>query len=495
MKAVAVAFSMAWQGAVVEDWPGDVAAVVTGRLAAFRAEFYRCLTARADALFELADAVLCAEGPVVSLAELSLAGVHRRGHGAMYDGLACGGIDVRRLRWSLASLVLPRGRDRQLAVAIDVTSWPRPDAECSPGRLHCHAPCRCDGVRQTIPGWPYSVVAALGRGCSSWTAPLDICRIGPGDDLTEVTAAQVRDLAGRLREAGQLLPGDPPVRVVLDCGYDVVRLSWLLADLPVVLLGRIRADRVMYSPAPSGRRDGRPGRPPRHGQEFKLADPATWHRPDQERDGSHDRYGNACARAWARLHPKLERRGSWAGHDGPLPVVEGTLILLTVERLPGNRAPKPVWLWFSHPGAATCDLDRLWHAYLRRFDIEHTFRFWKQTLGLTRPRLRTPAQADRWAWLIIAAYTQLRLARPLATSLRRPWERPASPGNLTPGRVRREFRRVRRAIGTPATAPKPARPGPGRPEGTTRPPAQRHPVGKKQHKRDMPRRGNATQTG
>ena len=263
MKAVAVAFSMAWQGAVVEDWPGDVAAVVTGRLAAFRAEFYRCLTARADALFELADAVLCAEGPVVSLAELSLAGVHRRGHGAMYDGLACGGIDVRRLRWSLASLVLPRGRDRQLAVAIDVTSWPRPDAECSPGRLHCHAPCRCDGVRQTIPGWPYSVVAALGRGCSSWTAPLDICRIGPGDDLTEVTAAQVRDLAGRLREAGQLLPGDPPVRVVLDCGYDVVRLSWLLADLPVVLLGRIRADRVSIPPPRQAA--GTAGQAARHG--------------------------------------------------------------------------------------------------------------------------------------------------------------------------------------------------------------------------------------
>src|SRR5450755_1315855 len=217
-----------------------------------------------------------------------------------------------------------------------------------------------------------------------------------------------------------------------------------------------------------------------------LADRATWHRPDQDRDGSHDRYGRAHARAWARLHPKLERRGAWAGHDDPLPVVEGTVILLTVERLPGNRAPRPVWLWFSHPGAAGCDLDRLWQAYLRRFDIEHTFRFWKQTLGLTRPRLRTPEQADRWAWLIIAAYTQLRLARPLAVGLRRPGEQPPAPGNLTPGRIRRGFRRVRRAIGTPASPPKPSRPGPGRPEGTSRPSAPRHPVGKKQRKRDMP---------
>ncbi|MFH9970104.1 helix-turn-helix domain-containing protein, partial [Streptomyces mirabilis] len=62
-------------------------------------------------------------------------------------------------------------------IALDVTPWPRPDAECSPERLHCHRPCRCDGVRQTIPGWPYQVAAALGGGRSSWTGPLDAVRL------------------------------------------------------------------------------------------------------------------------------------------------------------------------------------------------------------------------------------------------------------------------------------------------------------------------------
>jgi hypothetical protein len=38
------------------------------------------LTRRADALFELIDAVLCTPGPVRSLAELSLVAEHRRGH-------------------------------------------------------------------------------------------------------------------------------------------------------------------------------------------------------------------------------------------------------------------------------------------------------------------------------------------------------------------------------------------------------------------------------
>jgi hypothetical protein len=52
-----------------------------GELAGFRREFYACLTRRADALFELADAVLCADGPVRSLVELP-------GGGHRYEKLA-----------------------------------------------------------------------------------------------------------------------------------------------------------------------------------------------------------------------------------------------------------------------------------------------------------------------------------------------------------------------------------------------------------------------
>jgi hypothetical protein len=162
-----------------------------------------------------------------------------------------------------------------------------------------------------------------------------------------------------------------------------------------------------------------------------------------------------------------------------LPIVEGTLINVRVDRLPGDRTPKPVWLWHSHPEAADLDLLRLFHAFLRRFDLEHTFRFLKQTLGWTRPRLRHPDQADRWTWLILTAYAQLRLARGLAADLRRPWEKPLEPGRLTPGRVRRGFVRIHRITACPATTPKPSRPGPGRPKGIPNSsPAPRYPVGK-----------------
>lgn len=80
---------------------------------------------------------------------------------------------------------------------------------------------------------------------------------------------------------------------------------------------------------------------------------------------------------------------------------------------------------------------------------------------------------------MIAAYARLRLARPLAADLRRPWEKPTEPSRLTPARVRRGFRNLRTKTGTPTGAPKPSRPGPGRPPGSkNRHPAPRHDVGR-----------------
>jgi hypothetical protein len=66
-----------------------------------------------------------------------------------------------------------------------------------------------------------------------------------------------------------------------------------------------------------------------------------------------------------RVHPRLTHRAAWLDHDGPLPVIEGTLIRLQVDHLPGDRDPKPVWLWWSGTGAAPADVDRCWQAFLR----------------------------------------------------------------------------------------------------------------------------------
>jgi hypothetical protein len=136
----------------LQDGAADVGSLAV--LWRFRLDFRACLTARTDELCELADAVLCAGGPVRSRAGLSLAAEHQRGHGALYDAVNHGRIDVTRLRRSLASLPVPRAAGGRLMLAVDVSNWLRPGAATSPGRLFCHVYGRGKGQAQMIPGWP-----------------------------------------------------------------------------------------------------------------------------------------------------------------------------------------------------------------------------------------------------------------------------------------------------------------------------------------------------
>lgn len=309
-------------------------------LSRFRTELYACLTGRRDALFELSDALLCTDGPVKTLVELSLAPEHRRGHGALYGGLNCGNLDVARLRTALAELPLPRTAEGRLVLAVDVSNWLRPDANTSPERLFCHTYGRGRGSAQMIPGWPYSFVAALEPGRTSWTAVLDVLRLRPWDDAVAVTAVQVREVFQRLYVAGQWQIGDPPVLIVVDAGYDVTRLAFLLANLPVELLGRMRSDRVLFFPPPP-QPAGKRGRKPKHGAEFTFEDPATHPVPSVTTVTDTTHYGRATVRAWDRLHPLLTRRSAWTDHLAELPVIEGTVIRLQVDHLRGDRNPGP----------------------------------------------------------------------------------------------------------------------------------------------------------
>ena len=66
-------------------------------LRGFRRSFYEWFRRRRDALFELADAILTADGTAPSPAHLSLQPPHRRGWGSLYAALWRGRIDEEAL--------------------------------------------------------------------------------------------------------------------------------------------------------------------------------------------------------------------------------------------------------------------------------------------------------------------------------------------------------------------------------------------------------------
>src|SRR5215208_2030556 len=108
-------------------------------------------------------------------------------------------------------------------------------------------------------------------------------------------------------------------------------------------------------------------------------------------------------RAWADVHAKTQHHPA-RGSRRPRPTHRGTLVLVEVEHLPRQtRIPKRLWLWWRGPG--TPDLAILWRAYVHRVDLEHSYRFCKQGLNGTTPRVRQPEHADRWTWVVLVAYT------------------------------------------------------------------------------------------
>jgi len=195
-----------------------------------------------------------------------------------------------------------------------------------------------------------------------------------------------------------------------------------------------------------------------------LRDPQTHGTPDRSATTPHPVYGQVAVDAWTNLHTRTA------------PHTTLTVIRVCVERLPGQRRPPhPLWLaWIGGP--LPDDLHQVWQWYLRRFTVEHAFRFAKQHLGWTTVRLRSPTAADRWTWLVAAVFWQLWLARPVVAEHRLPWERPRPAERLTPGRVQRAFGGLLVTLGTPARVPQPRGKSPGRHPGQRPEPAPRFPV-------------------
>jgi hypothetical protein len=446
-------------------------------LLSFRHSFYECFHRRSDALFELTDAILSADGLLPSPVHLSLEALHRRGWGSLYSALLRGRIDAEALRGLLARH--PLAASETPVFAVDTSVWPRCDAECSPERGFYYHPSRHSAGQPIVAGWAYQFIAQLNFVRESWTAPMDVERLRPAQDANLVAAEQVRSFLRR-RQSYEGGSAASPL-FVFDAGYDPVKVQQGLEGCACQILLRLRAGRRFYGDPGLCDPPENIGRPRRHGPKMKCSDPSTWLEPSAEHTCEDAAYGSVRVRAWAEMHPKVSNHAG-RGTRGPLPIVVGTLVLVEVERLPrGERRRKPrvLWLWWHGPEGEAPDLELLWRSYVRRFDLEHTFRFLKQSMGWSTPRVRHPEQADRWTWLVVAAYTQLRLARACVADLRLPWERRYDPGRLTPTRVHRVVSALLTHVGTPASAPKPCGRSPGRPKGRLSGRAERYPALKK----------------
>ena len=400
------------------------------KLISFRQAAYECLGGARDAQFELTDAVLVTPA-VNSFAELALSPVFRRGWPSVYEAIE----DGRPKRGDLARLYVSHiPATSRPVLAGDHTAWPRLTANTLPDRTIEHQPTKVPGNRPITLGQGFSTLAWIPETQGSWALPVLHERIASHESVIDKGISQLRQVCA-------LLPCRPVS--LWDAEYGCAHFVNGSADIPADKILRLRPNLCLWGTPPpySGR-----GRPAVHGARFKLKDPTSWGVPQVSLLMDDPSLGQVSISLWPNLHFR---------HSAYHPM--WVVCIQRLEARGTRRAPQVLWL--AWVGEKPPPLAEWWRCYLRRFAVDHWYRFAKQRLRWTLPHFGTPVQAERWSDLMPFITWELWLARQLVADHPLPWQKPQT--DLTPGRVCSGMAGILAAIGTPAQPPKPRGKSPG----------------------------------
>lgn len=419
------------------------------RLKQIRQQVYASFERGADALFNLADALL-SESQAQSLPELSLSPFFERQWPSVYEALEDGRINVEQLRTLWVQVLLEeRAETEPIWIGVDTSNLTRANAVTSADRTIIHLPNLPLVEKPISVGWTFSTVVVLPEQASSWTPILEQARVSSEQTAIGVAIAQLQAL--------RPLFGTRRVIILADRWYGTPEFLRACHELGYSVLIRLKSNRKLYRvPVRIHPR----GAPPKDGALFQGKRPETQGQADEVYSQEQASGGKVQISRWAHLHFQQERS------------LDLTVIKVEREAAKGTkRDPRVSWFVMLD---AVIPLPQVAQHYRRRFSQEHGYRFLKQALLWTRVHVRTPAQFERWSWLVALVVNQLYLARELGQALHRPWERTDRP--VTPQQVRRVMPTILLQLGTPARACQPRGKSPGRAKGFRPEPAARFPV-------------------
>jgi DDE superfamily endonuclease len=415
----------------------------------FRQNLYHCFGNARDALMNTCDALLT-QTDARSFPELSLSPFFARRWSSLYEAFDDAHIDEQALQRLFVSAVPPKKTGQHLVLAADASPILRPQSPTARDRTYVHVSNAPKGAKPVTPGWQFATVAALPQQTSSWTTILSNRRIKSEQTPGQVVAQQLHELAPHL-------PKD--TLVVCDGGFGNASFVVLVHPLPLGKLLRTASNRLFFRAAPAKTR--RRGAPRKDGDPFVLGDPATHGTPEEHWSGTDAQGHSLRVDCWHDLHFRECRQ------------VALSLIRITREGARGGkRDPKVLWLiWQGPKMPALCQIPGL---YRLRYSIEHSYRFDKQELLWSEPRLRTPEKLEHWTAIVSAVHNQISLARCLCEAVRQPWA--SSKREPTPSQVRRGCGPILAQLGTPASLPQVRGKSPGRGPGAVVKKAERFPT-------------------
>ncbi|MEG4208408.1 NF041680 family putative transposase [Microcoleus sp. Pol7_A1] len=400
------------------------------RLEEFRQVAYKYLGRAKDATFELTDAILLTRN-VYSLADLSLSPVFRRKWSSIYEALQ----DSRPQRQKLMQLYIKQiPAEARPLLAGDHTNWSRPDAVTLQERTYEHSGTSIAGNKPITVGQGYSTIAWIPEDSGSWALPLRHERITSWESPIEKAIWQ-------LKQVCEHFPARPIS--VWDSEYGCAPFVLKTANIAVDILVRLRSNLCLWGEP--GAYSGK-GCPRKHGDKFKLNEPKTWGEAASVFEVDDPKLKRVRVSLWKNLHFRKAATRPMS-----------TIRVERIDEQGNQRVSKPLWL--AWVGEEMPPIEEVWRLYLRRFTIDHWYRFLKQRLHWTVPKLSTPKQCERWSDLMPLMTWELWLARDIVADNPLPWQK--SSDKMTPGRVAQAMGSIFAVIGTPAQPPKPRGKSPG----------------------------------
>lgn len=305
-------------------------------------------------------------------------------------------------------IVSTLNREEQLPFnlfALDTTNIDRTHSPTLIDREFVHKPSSIFGQKPITLGHKYSVLTYLKKDQKSnnnWSIPFSTERVSSCSTESEIAKEQIKTLFTNCPEFNQ----DKLSVVTADSYYSN---QYFLGDLTnyknLVTITRSRCSRVFYTlPKIDNNQPKRRGHPQWYGDKFDLKDESTWHEVDEQFSttitNNKDEIIELEIKCWHNLIMKSDK-------EQKMQKKPFNLLRITLRDDQGNLKFNPMWLIVMGERKNELNLFDCYQAYLRRFDIEHLFRFAKNKLLLNNYYSTKVEREKNWVELVFLSYVNL----------------------------------------------------------------------------------------
>ena len=426
------------------------------RLKNYREAIYSLFHKRKDAIMNLLDAISSFGHRSRSVVELSEAACFERQYSSITDAIADGlpHADWEAIELKQLQILFDQQAGNAPCFLVDCTPNPRPFSKKLADRTITHAPNPAPGNKPICVGHQYSCVAMLpdNESASSrkWIAPISMQRVSSHQKGNECGMQQLT------RHIKQFGLEDKWVVSVADSLYSSEACRKEAAKNPRLLhIFRVNSKRNVYQ-LPGDNSSGR-GRKKVYGDKVSLSNEATLPMPDRQSETSRLSRSGKIYQIKIESWDDILIRGSKHYNARKHPI---TLLRIRMFDDQGNATFKrPLWLAGQGQARKSISLTSVYNYYVKRYDIEHFFRFGKNNLLLDEFQTCHVEHEENWWSLCMLAYNQLYLAKSLVPLQTKPWERhlKQNPNNphreiaiTTPSQTQRGFANLLSELGTPA---------------------------------------------